>query len=78
MFHSFATPWSVVHHAPLSLGFSRQEYRGGLPYPSPGNLSDPGIEPASPALAVGFFNTLGSRKNKLAEEQLIKRHEKPR
>ena len=46
----FVTPWTVAHQAPLSLGFSRQEYWSGLPFPSPGDLSDPGIEPRSPAL----------------------------
>ena len=46
----FATPWTVAYHAPLSVGFSRQEYRSGLPLPSPGDLPDPGIEPGSPAL----------------------------
>ena len=49
-----ATPGTVAHQAPLSMGFSRQEYWSGLPFPSPGDLSDPGIEPASPALAGGF------------------------
>ena len=44
------TPWTVAHQAPLSMGFSRQEYWSGLPFPSPGNLPDPGIEPRSPAL----------------------------
>ena len=56
----FAAPWTVAHHAPLSLGFSRQEYWSRLPLPSPGDLPDPGIEPAylaSPALASGFFTT---------------------
>ena len=43
--------------APLSMGFSRQEYWSGLSYPPPGDLSDPGIEPRSPALAGGFFTT---------------------
>ena len=43
--------------APLSLGFSKQEYWSGLPFPSPGYLSDPRIEPASPALAGRFFTT---------------------
>ena len=52
-----ATPWSVTHQAPLSMGFSRQEYRSGLPCPPPGNLPNPGIETASPALAGGFFTT---------------------
>ena len=46
----FATPWTVAHQAPLSMGFSKQEYWSGLPFPSSGNLPDPGIEPRSPAL----------------------------
>ena len=46
----FATPWTVAHQAPLFLGFSRQEYWSGLPFPSPGDLPDPGIEPGSPVL----------------------------
>ena len=46
----FATLWTVAHQAPLSMGFSRQEYWSGLPFPSPGDLPDPGIEPRSPAL----------------------------
>ena len=45
-----ATPWTVAHQAPLSLEFSRQEYWSGLPFPSPGDLPNPGIEPGSPAL----------------------------
>ena len=44
------TPWTVTCQAPLSIGFSRQEYWSGLPFPSPGDLPDPGIEPRSPAL----------------------------
>ena len=44
----FATPWTVARQAPLSMGFSRQEYWGGLLCPPPGDLSNPGIEPASP------------------------------
>ena len=48
----FATPWTVAHQAPQSMGFSRQEYWSGLPFPSPGDLPDPGIEPRSPALQV--------------------------
>ena len=43
----FATPWTVAHQAPLSMGFSRQEYWSGLPFPSPGDLPNPGIEPGS-------------------------------
>ena len=54
----FAALWTVVHQAPLSMGFSRQEYWGGWPFPPPGDLPNPGIEPASlmsPALAGRFF-----------------------
>ena len=43
------TPWTVAHQAPPSMGFSRQEYWSGLPFPSPGDLPDLGIEPWSPA-----------------------------
>ena len=46
----FATPWTAAYHAPPSMGFSRQEYWSGLPFPSPGDLPDPGIEPRSPTL----------------------------
>ena len=46
----FETPWTIAHQAPPSVGFSWQEYRSGLPFPSPGDLPDPGIEPGSPAL----------------------------
>ena len=46
----FATPWTVAYKAPPSLGFSRQEYWSGLPFPSPGDLPNPGIEPGSPTL----------------------------
>ena len=51
----FATPWTVAFQAPLSIGSSRQEYWSGLPFPPPGNLPDPGIEPASPVLRSRFF-----------------------
>ena len=47
---SCPTPWSVVCRAPLSVGFSRQEYWSGLPFPPPGDLPNPGIEPRSPTL----------------------------
>ena len=46
----FATLWTEAYQAPLSMGFSRQEYWSGLPFPSPGDLPDPGIESGSPAL----------------------------
>ena len=57
MSDSLVTPWTVAHQASLSMGFSRREYQSGLPFPSPGDLPDPGIEPSSPALAGGFFTT---------------------
>ena len=47
MSDSFATTWTVARQASLSKGFSRQEYLSGLPYPTPGDLPDPGIEPGS-------------------------------
>ena len=53
----FATPWTIAPQAPLSVNFSRQEYWRGLPFSSPGDLPDPGIEPESPALAGGFLTT---------------------
>ena len=52
-----ATPWIIACQAPLCMGFSRQEYWSGLPFPSPGDLPDPGVKPVSPALAAGFFTT---------------------
>ena len=65
------TPWTVALQAPLSMGFSRQEYWSGLPCPPPGNLPNPGIEPtalSSPALAGGFFTTGTTlRKLKIGE-----------
>ena len=54
MSHSAAL-WTIAHHAPLSMRFSRQEYWSGLLFPPPGNLPGPGIELVSPALQVGFF-----------------------
>ena len=46
----FATPWTVAYQAPLSMGFSRQQSWSGLPFPSPGDLPNPGIEAGSPGL----------------------------
>ena len=48
------TPWTVHHEAPLSMRFPRHRYWSGLSFPSPGNLPNPGIEPESPALQVGY------------------------
>ena len=63
----FAIPWTVARQAPLSLGFSRQGYWSGLPFPPPGDLPHPGIKTASPALQVDSLppNHLGSQPPKL-------------
>ena len=63
MSNSFVTPWTVARQAPLSMEISRQEYWSELPFPTPGDLRDPGIEPtslASPVVAGGFFTTSAS------------------
>ena len=60
----FATLWTVAYQAPPSMGFSRQEYWSGLPFPSLGDLPDPGIEPGSPAMQADALPSeliLGSR-----------------
>jgi len=62
MSDSFVTPWTLAHQAPLSMEFSRQEYWSELPFPSPGDLPDPGIKLASPALIGRFFTTELPRK----------------
>ena len=56
-YYSFVTPWSVACQASLSMGFPKQEYWSWLPFLSPGDLPNSGIEPTSPALAGGFFTT---------------------
>ena len=60
MSDSCVTTWAIARQAPLSMGFSRQEYWSGLPFPSPENLPNPGIEPWSPALQARrtLLNTL--------------------
>ena len=63
MSDSFATLWTVARQVPPSMGFSRQEYWSGLPFLSPEDLPDPGIEPESPALAGRFFTTEPLRKS---------------
>ena len=65
------TPWTVACQAPLSMGFSRQEYWSGLPFPSPGYLPDPGIEPRSPALEAESLPTELQGKSQKAECQRI-------
>ena len=54
---TLVTPWTGAHQAPWSMGFSRQEYWSGLPFPSPGDLLDPGIEPGFPALQADSLPT---------------------
>ena len=71
----FATPWTVAHQAPLSMGFSRQECWKGLPRPPPGDLPDPGVEPASllsPPSAGRFLATAspGTSKSTTALGQI--------
>ena len=59
---SFVTSWTVARQVPLSMGFSRQEYWNGLPFPSLGDLPDPGIKFAAPSLVGGFFTAETPRK----------------
>ena len=59
----FATPWTVAYQGPPSMGFSRQEYWSGLPFPPPGDLPDPGIEPGSPALQADALPSEPPGKN---------------
>ena len=63
----FATPWTVAFQASPSMGFPRQEYWSGLPFPSPGDLPNPGIEPRSPALEA---DALTSEPPKLTQNGL--------
>ena len=78
----FATPSSVAHQAPLPVGFPRQEYWSGLPFPPSGDLPNPGIELVSPALAGGRFTTeppgkslkVLAGKNKQTNKQNTKNH----
>ena len=54
--HSIVTPWTAAHQAPLSMGFLKQEYWSGLPFPSPGDLPNPGIETVSlPLQAILYY-----------------------
>ena len=63
----FATSWTVAHQAPLTTGFSRQEYWSGWPCSPPGYLPDPGIEPASPGFAGRIFTTKSKWVNQIKE-----------
>ena len=62
MSDSFASPWTVAYWAPLSMGYSRQEYGSGLPFLYPRDLPDPAIQLLTPALAGEFFTTKPPRK----------------
>ena len=74
----FVTPWTVAYQAPLFMGFSRQEYWSGLPFPSPGDLPNPGIEPGSPVLQTDALpseplcNKIGIEENIFNLTQLFK------
>ena len=68
MTDSFAARWTVALQAPLSVGFPRQDYGCGLLFPSPGDLPDPKIKPASPALAGRFFTSEPPGKPKTSLE----------
>ena len=67
----FATPWTVAHQAPLCMEFSRQDYWSGLPFPSPGVLPDPGIEPRSPALQVDSLLSAPPGKGKMGAKGIL-------
>ena len=66
-----ATPWTVAHQAPPSMGFSRQKHWSGLPFPSPRDLPDPSIEPRSPALQADALTSEPPGKP-IAKEAVIK------
>ena len=74
MSNSFAIPWTVACQAPLSMEFPRQEYWSGLPFPSPGDLPNPGIKPVSPELTDGFFPTEPPEKPKEVYMSLFNQH----
>ena len=64
----FATLWTVAYQAFPSMGFSRQEYWSGLPFPSPGDLPDPGIKPRSPALEADALTSEPPGKDHLSRD----------
>ena len=71
----FATPWTVAHQPPLSMGFPRQEYWRGVPFPTPGELLDPRIQPMSPELAGRFFYHSDTWKTRLSTHMSTQRLE---
>ena len=66
----FATPWTVAYQDPQSMDFSRQEYWSGLPFPPPGDLPNPGIEPRSPALQANALPSEPPRKPICSQKHL--------
>ena len=67
----FATPWTVAYQASLSIGFSRQQCWSGLPFPSPGDLPDPGLEPGSPTLQADTLPSESPGKPVLYNKTLL-------
>ena len=67
----FATLWTVAYQAPLSMGFSRQEYWSGLPFSSPGDLPNPGIEPRSPALQADALPSEPPGKTQMVYQSVV-------
>ena len=68
----FATPWTVAYQAPPSIGFPRQKYWSGLPFLSPGDLPDPGIEPGSPAFQADTLTSEPPGKPSVTETIAIR------
>ena len=70
---TLVTPWTVARQAPLSKGFPRQDYWSGLPFPSPGDLPDPGVEPKSPTLQADSLptETQGSPQGACGEKKQV-------
>ena len=73
----FVTPWTVAYRAPLSMGFSRQEYWSGMPFPSPGDLPDPRIEPGFPALEADALTSAPPGKPHKVIYFIFKTHQFP-
>ena len=73
----FATPWTVAHQAPPSMGFSRQEYWSGLPLPSPGDLPNPGTEPGPPAFQADAFTSEPPGKKTAASNAVVRGRPNP-
>ena len=74
----FVTLWTAAHQAPLSMGFFRQEYWSGLPFPSPGDLPEPGIKPRSPSFEAGALTSEPPGKPSGCESWTIKKAERQR